>query len=117
VSTESDLQSEELSPITDIGVVTQGADVRDKPAPGHLVLSETFGKRSGNLNAELGSGNSIYITFARNPRAPPIIDIQVFNETKERYPPTGYTVVECTRSGQSASLVGGGYFACVLFWL
>lgn len=111
VSEHSELKTESkplissVSPITDITVIFKG--LGEQCPPGYICIDKTPGGHVADLNNGNFKSQNIQICFRRGNDKPPLVDVGVFYEDKDRLLP-GVEVVKYTPSGRRASTGDSG---------
>ncbi|XP_032415399.1 DENN domain-containing protein 4B [Xiphophorus hellerii] len=92
-------------PVTDLAVIARG--LGEEVPEGFTCIEKTLGGHSAELSAGLINNPHLYLCYRRGRDKPPVLDLGVLYEGKEK-PKQGWYVIETTPYSRSASLSSGG---------
>ncbi|XP_061552933.1 DENN domain-containing protein 4B-like isoform X4 [Phycodurus eques] len=91
-------------PVTDLAVIARG--LGEEVPQGFTCIDKSLGGHSAELSAGLINNPRLYLCYRRGRDKPPLLDLGVLYEGKER-PKAGWYVIETTPYSRSASLSSG----------
>ncbi|XP_061700675.1 DENN domain-containing protein 4B-like isoform X2 [Syngnathoides biaculeatus] len=91
-------------PVTDVAVIARG--LGEEVPQGFTCIDKSLGGHSAELSAGLINNPRLYLCYRRGRDKPPLLDLGVLYEGKER-PKAGWYVIETTPYSRSASLSSG----------
>ncbi|XP_058503689.1 DENN domain-containing protein 4B-like isoform X2 [Solea solea] len=94
-----------VEPVTDLVVIAKG--LGEEVPEGFTCIEKTLGGHSAELSAGLINNPHLYLCYRRGRDKPPVLDLGVLYEGKEKLKQSWY-VIETTPYSRSASLSAGG---------